>query len=818
MILSLVALAVFVLLAFLRVSAIGWLLAFMVFVPALALHLRISDGALQGIYLTLLLLVLLFAVPPIRRVAVTPLILWLFRRCLPSAYATEYSAINSGTVWWEGELFSGYPDWDKLLALPRCGLKPEEQSFLDNETEQLCNMLNDWKITHEHLDMPPSVWAFLREKGFFGLAIPKCYGGREFSAQAHSAIISKLASRSGTAAMTVMVPNALGPADLLLRFGTAVQKDQYLPRLARGEEVPCLALTGLFSGGDADAMPDVGEICRADFGGERNVLGIRLNWDKRYTTLAPVATLLGLAFRLRDPERLLGGEVDRGLTLALVPAILPGVEIGRRHFPLNTALLNGPTRGRDVFIPLEFLIGGLSHIGQGRQMLQECLLAGRALSLSASSTGMMQLAARSSGAYARVRQKPAAPIEYFGRIEEPLARIAANTYLIDAARRMTALAVDIGEKPSVISAVMKHHATERARQVINDAMDIVGSKGVCLGPENLLGRAYQQIPIGLTLEGANLMLPSRRIFGYEALRAHPYLSREIAAIRESDPQQARRQFDQAFFGHVGFVFNNAARSVVFSIFGMLIPVQRGVGVPCHFRKLTRYTAAFALCTDVAIITLGSGLNRREKLTARLGDVLSLLYLGSATLKRFEDEGRQPEDRPLLEWTMQDTLWRIQEALADTLRNLPFWPLRAALHVLLFPLGCRRTPPSDALDHRLALMLMRRGGTRDRLTRGMYVPEDENEPLGALEAALASTVECEILQRKLDSAYRSGGLLAHDELARIAEARERGLIGPEQALRLERDYTLRCKVGKVDEFEIDALRAVSNSKTTDKDSA
>lgn len=813
MVLTLVALAAFVLLAFLRVSAISWLLAFMVFVPALALHLRISDAALQAMYVAMFLLLLLFAVPPVRRRLVTPLILPLFRRFLPHISSTEQAAIDAGSVWWEGELFSGYPDWNKLLALPRCGLKAEEQVFLDTEVEQLCAMLNDWEITHQHADLPPAVWAFLKQKGFFGLIIPKRYGGLEFSAQAHSAVISKLASRSGTAAVTVMVPNSLGPAELLLRYGTEAQQDLYLPRLASGAEVPCFALTGPFAGSDAGAMPDVGEVCRADFGGEKNVLGIRLNWDKRYITLAPVATLLGLAFRLHDPQRLLGGGVDRGITLALIPAVIPGVELGRRHFPLNSAFLNGPTRGRDVFVPLEFVIGGVAQVGLGWHMLMECLATGRAISLPASSVGMMQLAARSSGAYARVRRQFGLPIGKFEGVEEPLARIGANTYLIDAARRMTALAVDLGEKPAVVSAIMKYHATERARQVINDAMDIVGGKGICLGPENLLGRFYQQTPIAITVEGANILTRSMIIFGQGAIRAHPYVLKEIAAIRETDPQRARQQFDQAFFGHVGFVFNNAARSLVFGIFGALIPVPQGAGAPRYFRQLTRFAAAFALCADVAMATLGGSLKRREKLSARLGDVLSLLYLGSAALKRFEEEGCLAEDRPLLDWAMQDVLWRIQEALAGTIRNFPFWPLRALLHVLVFPLGQRRMPPSDALGQRVAQMLMRRDGARERLTHGMYLPQDESEPLAALEAALASTVACEALQRKLDAAYHAGELSAHDELARIAEARARDLIDADQALRLERDYALRSRAIGVDDFSSDALRAGSPGAAT-----
>jgi acyl-CoA dehydrogenase len=809
MILTLVAMAAFVLLAFLRVSAISWLLAFMVFVPVLALHLRISDEALQVMYVAMFLLLLLFAVPPVRQRLVTPLILPLFRRFLPALSATEQSVMKAHTPGWESELFSGYPDWDKLCALPGFVLKPEEHAFLGNETEQLCAMLDSWKIAHEQDDLPPSVWTFLRDRGFFGLAIPKQYGGREFSAQAQSAIFSRIASRSMTAAVIVMTAN-LDLVWLLLRYGTQIQKDRYLPRLATGEEISCLVL------GENDfeesQVQQEGVVCRADFGGERNVLGFRLNWDQCCIPLAPVATLLGLAFRLRDPECLLGGEVDRGVTLALIPAILPGVALGKRHIALDSTALAGPTRGDDVFIPLEFVLGDVAQLGQGASMLAACQLITRAISSSASSAGMTQLAARSIGAYARILQPSGSPIGKNAGVEALLARMAGNTYLIDAVRRMSAVAIELDAEPLVISGIVKYHTPERARQVINDAMDIAENKGVCLGPGNLLGRFYQQIPQVLALRGGNIDLRAA-IFRQAVMRAHPYLNRELAAVREADVQQARMKFDRAFFGHVGFVFNNAARSLVFGIFGALIPVPRGVGAPRYFRHLTRYAAAFALCGNVAMAMLGGSLKRRERSFARLGDVLSLLYLGSAMLKRFEESGRQTEDRPLLDWTMQDTLWRIQETLSGVLHNLPFWPVRILLRFLVFPLGRCIVPPSDALGHRVAQMLMRRDGARDRLTRSMYLPHDESEPLGVLEAALASTVACEVLQRKLDAACHAGKLSARDELARIAEARACGLINPDQALRLERDYALRCKVASVDAFSPEDLPTARKGKSS-----
>jgi len=805
----LAVLVVILMLAFFRASITGWVIAMMVLVPVVAIQLRVPDSALQAVYLVLLLYIVLFGVAFVRRVVVSGTVLRIFRRILPQISATEREAIDAGTVWWDGELFSGYPDWDKLLAFPQCGLSAVEQAFLDNEVEALCAMLDDWDITHRRADLPPEVWQFIKAKGFFGMIIPKRYGGLEFSAQAHSAVVSKIASRSGTAAVTVMVPNSLGPAELLLHYGTDEQKEKYLRRLAYGLEVPCFALTGPFAGSDAGALPDYGEVCHGDFAGRQNVLGVRLTWEKRYITLAPAATLLGLAFRLYDPQQLLGGEVERGITLALIPTDTPGVKIGRRHFPLNSAFLNGPTQGRDVFVPLDCIIGGVARVGQGWRMLMECLAAGRSISLPASSIGGMKLAARTSGAYARVRKQFHMPIGRFEGIEEPLARIGAHTYMVDAARRFTALAVDLGERPSVISAIVKYHATERGRIAINDAMDVHGGKGICLGPDNYLARDYQQTPIGITVEGANILTRSMIIFGQGAIRSHPYVLKEIAAAHDPDRRQALHQFDEALFGHVSFALSNAARSFVFALLngrGIPAPIAALEETDRYYRQMTRFSAAFALSADVAMALLGGSLKRREKISARLGDVLSMLYLCSATLKRFEDDGHPAEDLPLLHWAMQDALYRTQQAFEGVIRNFPNAAGRWLLGALVFPTGPRLSPPSDRLGHEVAALLMQPGAARDRLTAGMYLPSDEADAVGALEAALASTLACEPLQAGLDKAFKDGRLKAREELPRIAEAREQGLVTAEQAAQLERDYALRRKVIMVDDFAPEELPA------------
>ncbi|HUW76826.1 MAG TPA: acyl-CoA dehydrogenase [Gallionella sp.] len=803
----LAALAIFVLLAFFRASITSWVLAIIVVVPVIAIVARFSDNVLILIGAALFLFVALFGIPYLRRNVISAAIFKIFRKVLPQISATEQEAIDAGTVWWDGELFGGNPDWGKLLAFPKCGLGEREQAFLDNEVEQLCAMLDDWDITHNRADLPPEVWQFIKDKGFFGMIIPKRYGGLEFSAQGHSAIVSKVASRSGTAAVTVMVPNSLGPAELLLHYGTEEQKEKYLHRLAKGQEVPCFALTGPFAGSDAGAIPDYGIVCHGEFGGRQNVLGMRLTWEKRYITLAPAATLLGLAFKLYDPERLLGGETSRGITLALIPTDTPGVQIGRRHFPLNSAFLNGPTQGKDVFIPMDYIIGGTSRVGQGWRMLMECLAAGRSISLPASSIGGMKLVARTSGAYSRVRKQFKVPIGKFEGVEEPLARIGAHTYMVEAARRFTALAVDLGEKPSVVSAIIKYHSTERCRVVINDAMDVHGGKGISLGPDNYLGRFYQQMPVAITVEGANILTRTLMIFGQGAIRSHPYVLKEIAAVNDHDRNRALHQFDDALFGHITFALSNAARSLVFGFTG-----GRGMATPHgretrrYYQQLTRYSAAFALSADIAMAVLGGALKRREKISARLGDVLSQLYLCSATLKRFEDEGRPAEDLPLLDWAMQDSLFQIQQAFDGVIRNFPNALMRGLMRALIFPLGRCISPPSDHLGHRIATLLMQPGAARDRLTSGMYIPDDEQDAVGALEAALASTLACEPLQVTLQQARKDGKLKALEELLRIAEARDQGLISAEQALQLERDYALRRKVIMVDDFAPEHLRA------------
>lgn len=737
--------------------------------------------------------------PALRRRWLSAPLLRAFRRAMPEMSATEREALEAGTVGWDGELFSGRPDWRRLLGAPPARLSAEEQAFLDGPVETLCRMLDDWDITERRRDLPPGVWRFIKEQGFFGMIIPRQYGGLGFSALAHSSVVMKLATRSISAAVTVMVPNSLGPAELLLHYGTPEQKEHYLPRLARGEEVPCFALTGPEAGSDASSIPDTGVICRGLFRGQE-IVGIRLNWDKRYITLGPVATVLGLAFKLYDPERLCGEREALGITLALIPVGTPGIDIGHRHAPLNIAFQNGPNRGRDVFIPLEWVIGGRAGLGQGWRMLMESLAAGRSISLPALSTGAGKLASRATGAYARIRRQFKQPIGRFEGVAEALARIAANTYLMDAARIVTAAALDRGEKPSVVSAIVKYQLTERMRRVVNDAMDVQGGSGICLGPRNLLGRVYQAVPISITVEGANILTRSLIIFGQGAIRCHPYVLSEMRAAADVDAARALREFDRAVFGHAGFLLGNAARALWLGLTGARL--LRTPGAPeaqCYYRQASRMSAVFALVSDAAMLVLGGELKRREALSGRLADVLGHLYLVSAMLKRFEEQGRPAEDLPLLRWACEDALWVMQERLDALLENFPGRALAWCLRRLAFPLGRPYRGPDDRLGRAAAEVILAPSAARERLTAGAFVTRDGAEAIGRLEIALERVIAAEAVERKLKSAQRAGRLGNGGDEALLSEALAQGVIDESEAGRYRSAVAARREVITVDEF-------------------
>ncbi|NOX09525.1 MAG: acyl-CoA dehydrogenase [Gammaproteobacteria bacterium] len=728
-------------------------------------------------------------------------LLKMFRKITPHMSQTEREALAAGSVWWDGELFSGRPDWDKLRQLPSPHLSAEEQAFLDGPVDQLCAMLNDWEITEQREDLSPEVWAFIKNNGFFSLIIPKSYGGLDYSALAHSAIVMKISTRSITAAVTVMVPNSLGPAKLLLEYGTEEQKNHYLPRLASGEEVPCFALTNPHAGSDAGGIPDYGIVYRQDFQGEKDVLGMRLTWEKRYITLGPVASLLGLAFKLYDPDKLLSEETDRGITLALIPTDTEGVNIGRRHNPLNIPFMTGPNSGENVFVPLDWIIGGQQRIGQGWRMLMECLADGRGISLPALSTGAGKLAARSMGAYARIRTQFKMPIGRFEGVEEALARIAGYTYMMDAARTLTACALDQGEKPSVISAIVKYHLTERMRKVVNDAMDILGGAGICLGPRNIMGRAYQGIPISITVEGANILTRSMIIFGQGAIRSHPYVFKEMEALNEKDPVLSLEKFDRALFGHIRFVIKNSLRSLFHAITGShLISIHAPNPSRRYYQHLTRMSAAFALLTDAALITLGGTLKRKELLSARLGDILSHLYLASAALKHFEDQGCPESDQALLHWSCQYSLSEIQRAINGLLQNLPNRPLAFLLRAIIFPLGQHFSPPDDRLGHQLAEQLLSPSNGRDRLTDGIYLPSARNESISRLEDALIKVIQAEDAEHKLRQGLHDYKVNYHGIEGMLQAGIKEAIITEQDAELIRTADAARTAVIKVDDFQ------------------
>jgi acyl-CoA dehydrogenase len=789
------AIAVFLVFAYFRLPLIAWTAA----IGVLGWQLASTLGA-GPIISTVLLIAFVAAaailnIPVLRRRLISDRILAIYRRILPDMSQTEKEAIDAGTVWWDGDLFSGKPDWNKLMATPAPRLSPEEQAFVDGPVEELCAMCDEWAITHEHQDLPPHVWQFIKDKGFLGMIIPKQYGGLGFSALAHSAVVMKLSTRSSAAAISVMVPNSLGPGELLLHYGTDEQKNHYLPRLARGLEVPCFALTNPEAGSDAASIPDYGVVCKGLWQG-KEVLGMRVTWDKRYITLGPIATLLGLAFRLYDPDGLLGKEEDLGITCALVPTNTPGVNIGRRHMPLNAVFQNGPNSGKEVFMPLDWIIGGPEYAGRGWMMLMGCLAAGRAISLPTSAVGGVKALTRFTGAYARVRSQFRTPIGKLEGVEEALGRIAAHCYMMDATRVMTAGAVDQGEKPAVLSAIAKYHMTERARACVNDGMDIHGGKGICLGPNNWIGRGYQMAPIAITVEGANILTRTLIIFGQGAIRCHPYVLREMRAAKEMSGDDASLEFDDAFTSHIGHVISNGVRAWVYGLtHSAFAPVPKDVSkeIRHYFRHVSRLSAAFAFLADVSMLAMGGALKRKEKISGRLGDVLSMLYLVSATLKRYEDMGRIREDLPLVRWSVRDALYQAQRAIDGILSNFPVKALATLLRWTIFPLGAPYRPPLDSRNHECARIALEPGAARDRLTAGMYVPRGE-DATGVLEAALAATVACEPIEKKLREAQKAG------------ETDPRKVLGAEELAQWERKEALRRRVIAVDDFPQDFGRA------------
>lgn len=761
------------------VSALGWL----VFL-AIAIPLNVAS---------------------IRQQYLTQPILKVFRKIMPEMSSTEKEAIDAGTTWWEADLFRGAPDWNKLHSYPQPQLTAEEQAFLDGPCEEICRMTDDWEITHKRTDLSPEIWQYLKDKKFFAMIIKKEYGGLEFSAYAQSQVLQKLTSKSTVLSSVVGVPNSLGPGELLQHYGTEEQKDYYLPRLAEGKEIPCFALTSPEAGSDAGSIPDFGIVCKGEWEG-KEVLGMRLTWNKRYITLAPVATVLGLAFKLQDPDGLLGDEKDLGITCALIPTHTPGVEIGRRHFPLNVPFQNGPTSGNEIFVPIDYIIGGAKMAGQGWRMLVECLSVGRAITLPSNSTGGIKTVAAATGAYSRIRRQFKLPIGKMEGIEEAIARIVGNAYMSDAACTLSTGAIGLGEKPSVVSAILKYHLTEKARSSINDAMDVHGGKGICLGPNNYLGRGHQGNPVAITVEGANILTRNLMIYGQGAIRCHPFVLEEMLAAHASNPKEALDRFDKALFGHIGFAISNGCRAVWLALTNAKVAgAPHNDATKKYYQQMTRFSSTLALMSDVSMAVLGGDLKRKERVSARLGDVLSMLYLASATLKRYDEEGRNTKMLPLAQWALEDCLYNAQKALLDLLDNFPNRAVGFTLKRLLFPYGGTLKRPSDKLDHKLARFAQTPSAERTELATNIYLTREEGNSVGMQEAALDDILAAEpIFEKVCRGLNKKLPFMRLNEVA--AMGLEANLISDTEAELLKRAEAGRLRSINVDDFDPSELPA------------
>ncbi len=741
----------------------------------------------------------LFFADDLRKDKITRPFFEFFKKVLPPMNQTEKEALDAGDVWWDGELFRGNPNWKELLAFKKPELTAEEQLFIDEQVETVCEMVCDWDVSFKDKDLPEEVWAYLKAEGFLGLIIPKQYGGKGFSALAHSSIVTKLASRSGALGVSTMVPNSLGPAELLLHYGTDEQKNHYLPKLAKGEEIPCFALTAPKAGSDAGAMPDSGIVCKQKYQG-KTTLGIRLNWDKRYITLAPIATVLGLAFKMYDPDNLLGGEQELGITVALIPTSHDGVEIGNRHFPVGSPFMNGPTRGKDVFIPIDWIVGGQDYAGKGWKMLVECLSAGRGISLPSGSTAAAKVAYRATGAYSILRQQFKTEIGKFEGVEEALARIAGATYQLEAARITTAGAVDAGFKPSVVTAIAKYHMTESARSLVNDAMDIHGGRGVVQGERNYLASGFMSSPVSITVEGANILTRNLMIFGQGAVRCHPFVYREMQAASRANEEQGLEEFDSLLFRHIGYGLSNFIRTISLGLSGGKIakkPVEGETGR--YYQQLTRMSSALALVSDLSMALLGGELKRKERLSARLGDVLSHLYMSSTVLKYYQDSGQQGADLPYVKWTIENNLFLMQTAFLEFFENLkPAW-IGKVLKRVIFPYGIAYKRPSDQLDHQIVQAMLSNCELRDRLTKNIFIG-DKEQPIGRIEYAFIKVLEAAKIALKLKTAIKEKQLeasMSDDDIAEKAVVA--GVLTQVEANEYIEAERLRLDAIQVDEY-------------------
>ncbi len=731
------------------------------------------------------------------------------KRKAPKLSSTEAEALNLGDPWWEADVLSGSPSWLKLKNMRLSRLTPEEQAFLDNETEVLCSMLDDWQIVHEDKNLPEAVWNYIKEAGFWGLVIPKEYGGKGFSALLHSSVVMKVATKSLTAAITVMVPNSLGPGELLVHYGTKAQKDHYLPRLAKGIDTPCFALTGPNVGSDASGMPDFGIVCKGQWQGTE-VLGMKLSFSKRYITLAPVATLIGLAFKLYDPDHLLGETEDLGITLALLERSTPGLMIGNRHLPLDQAFMNGTVEGHEVFVPLDAIIGGEENVGKGWTMLVSCLSVGRSISLPSIGTACGALAFVTTGAYTSIREQFRLPIKEFEGVQASMAEIAGFTYILDACRLLTLTANDQGQKPAVASAIAKYHMTELARKIMNHAMDIHGGRGIMMGPANYLGRAYQSIPICITVEGANILTRNLMIFGQGVMLDHPYLK----ALSESlmlDDAEGKKQFSKAFWGFLGHAFSNFWNRLWLAATRGLFVETPNSKLTGQYRKVTILSNRFALLTDIALIILGGKLKRRERLSARLGDAMSYLYMASAVLKYYQHFFEPEAEEEIAKWAIQYCLHEAYRALSDFIENFAKTPFRLFMKILILPWKYAYRKPSDDQDLALARFMTEPSNLRERFKNYCHGPGNDLSGMMSVEPAYLELQYVMPLLKILKTKIKEGEIdrnLSFLEQAEQARAKE--FLSASEYQVLYEFNNLREEAVQVDAFTFD-LRLTRRKK-------
>ncbi len=739
---------------------------------------------------------LVFLVKPVRQIAVSSPLMKVLKalQFIPNISATERTALEAGVVWVEADLFSGKPDFNKILKEPYPELTLEEQAFLNGPVERLCDVMSDWEVW-EKREIPPAAWDIIKKERFLGMIIPKEYGGLGFSAMAHSEVIMKISSRSMAGAITVMVPNSLGPAELLIHYGTEEQKKNLLPKLAIGEEIPCFALTEPTAGSDAGSITSDGVLFR----GEDGKLYMKLNWNKRWITLAAIATTLGLAFRLRDPQNLLGRGEDLGITCALIPAKTPGVVLGRRHDPLGVPFYNCPTQGKDVVVSIDAIVGGIEGAGRGWKMLMECLAAGRGISLPGQGAGGAKLTTKVASAHSAIRKQFGTAIGKFEGVEEPLARIAGFNYIIESFRRFTLGALDKGIKPAVITAIAKYHSTELGRRIINDGMDILGGAGISRGPRNTLANIYIATPIGITVEGANIMTRTLIIFGQGALRAHPYAFKEVDAIEKGDT----KAFDRAFWGHINHIVRNLFRSIGLSLTrGWLAGWPRGGSVSQYYRKLSWTSASFAIMADIAMGSLGGQLKMKEKITGRYADILSWMYIGTSVLRRFEADGKRKEDIPFVHFAMGHALYEIQKAFDGIFSNLEVplvgWFIRGPIRIWsnFNPLGGEQI---DKHTHKIASLILSDSEQRDRHTSGIYISQDPDDAVNRLERTFKVVKLAEVIEKKVRKAVKAKTIAKAKGPALIKSALDAKVITQEEFDTLTLAEKMRYDAIQVDDF-------------------